>query len=175
MRLTLARLRQHLDLPTAVTAEELSAILTTAGLGPAAVVDLTGSVTGPLVVGRIIEIEELTGFRKPIRYSRVEVGAAEERRIVCGARNFAVGDLVVAALPGTILAGNFAIQARRTYGVISEGMLCSARELGIGDDHSTIVVLAPGTAAAPGDDARKVAGLDDFAVDLPAEVGLPEQ
>ncbi|SDG99306.1 phenylalanine--tRNA ligase subunit beta [Pseudonocardia oroxyli] len=122
-------------------------------------------IAGPLVVGRVREIEELTGFKKPIRYCRVDVGAAEPQGIVCGARNFAVGDLVVVALPGAVLPGPFPIAARETYGRISDGMICSARELGLGADHSGILVLPPGTAE-PGADALAVLGVDDPVVEL---------
>jgi phenylalanyl-tRNA synthetase beta chain len=109
-------------------------------------------LTGPLVVGRVLSIEEPTGLKKPIRYCQVDVGEADPRGIICGARNFAVGDLVVVALPGAVLAGGFAITARRTYGHVSDGMIASVRELGIGADHTGILVLAPGTAS-PGEDA----------------------
>ncbi|MFW0793047.1 phenylalanine--tRNA ligase subunit beta [Gordonia sp. CPCC 205515] len=123
------------------------------------------TITGPLVIGRVATIEELTEFKKPIRFCTVEVGEAEPRGIVCGARNFAEGDLIVAALPGVVLPGPFEIASRKTYGRVSDGMICSVSELGIGHDHSGILVLAPGTAE-PGADAREVLGLDDAAIDV---------
>src|SRR5690349_17849378 len=119
-----------------------------------------GPVSGPLTIGRVRHIEGLTEFKKPIRAVKVDVGEAEPREIVCGATNFAVGDLVVAALPGTTLPGDFTITARKTYGRNSEGMICSAAELGMGADHSGILVLPPGTAD-PGADGAAVLGLDD--------------
>jgi phenylalanyl-tRNA synthetase beta chain len=119
-----------------------------------------GPVSGPLTVGRVLEIEELTDFKKPIRAVKVDVGEAEPRDIVCGATNFAVDDLVVVALPGTTLPGDFTITARKTYGRTSDGMICSTAELNLGTDHSGILVLPPGTAE-PGAPAADVLGLDD--------------
>ena len=124
-----------------------------------------GPVSGPLIVGRVLEIEELTEFKKPIRAVKVDVGEAEPRDIVCGATNFAIGDLVVVALPGTTLPGDFTITARKTYGRTSDGMICSTAELNLGTDHSGILVLPPGTAE-PGAPAADVLGLDDTVFDL---------
>ena len=124
-----------------------------------------GPVSGPLRVGRVSGIEELTEFKKPIRACTVDVGAADPQDIVCGATNFAVGDLVVVALPGAVLPGDFRIASRKTYGRTSDGMICSAAELGLGTDHSGILVLPPGTAE-PGADAIALLGLDDVVFDL---------
>ena len=119
-----------------------------------------GPVSGPLTVGRVLEIEDLTEFKKPIRAVKVDIGEAEPRDIVCGATNFAIGDLVAVALPGTTLPGDFTITARKTYGRTSDGMICSTAELNLGTDHSGILVLPPGTAE-PGAPAADVLGLDD--------------
>ena len=156
--------------------DRLEKALVRVGLEVEEIVDLRATVTGPLVVGRVLAIEELTGFKKPIRHCQVDVGAVgstpgEPQSIVCGATNFAAGDLVVVALPGSVLPGDFAIASRQTYGRLSDGMICSARELGIGDDHAGIIVLPPdtavdGVAVRPGDDARPVVGLDDIVVEL---------
>ncbi|ORW50297.1 phenylalanine--tRNA ligase subunit beta [Mycobacterium paraense] len=124
-----------------------------------------GPVDGPLTVGRVTSIEELTEFKKPIRACLVDVGEDKPREIVCGATNFVVGDLVVVALPGTTLPGGFAIATRKTYGRTSDGMICSAAELGLGADHSGILVLPP-DAAAPGAEAAGVLGLDDVVFHL---------
>jgi phenylalanyl-tRNA synthetase beta chain len=148
----------------AVGVEELDAGFVRVGLEVEEVHRLE-PVRGPLVVGRVAQITELTEFKKPIRFCRVDVGASELQEIVCGASNFAVGDLVVAVLPGAVLPGGFAIAARKTYGHVSNGMICSAAELGIGKDHAGILVLAPGTAE-PGADANALLGLDDTVFDL---------
>lgn len=125
--------------------------------------------TGPLVFGRVEEIEELTEFKKPIRYCQVNVGKAngtgELQGIICGARNFAEGDLVVIALPGTVLPGGFAIGERKTYGKMSCGMICSVAELGLTDKSDGILTL-PADAGQPGEDVREYLGLDDVIFDV---------
>ncbi len=163
MRIPVSWLSEYAALPEGLTLEELDAALVDAGLEVEEVDDLRERVTGPLVVGRVASIEELTEFKKPIRHCHVEVGEDEPRSIICGARNFAEGDLVVVALPGAVLPGGFAIGSRKTYGRLSDGMICSARELGVSDDHEGIMVLAEGTVGA---DARPAVGLDDVVFEL---------
>src|SRR4028118_1028682 len=163
MRVPIGWLAEYVDVPAGTSVEDLDATFVRLGL-EVEEVHRPAEVTGRLVVGRVLDIEELTGFKKPIRWCRVDVGGAEPRGIVCGATNFAVGDTVVVALPGAVLPGGFAIAARTTYGHVSDGMICSARELGIGEDHAGILVLGEGFE--PGADARPVVGLDDVVVEL---------
>jgi phenylalanyl-tRNA synthetase beta chain len=137
MRVPIGWLAEHVDVPAGTTVEELDAAFVRLGL-EVEEIHRPEPVTGPLVVGRVLEIEELTGFKKPIRYTQVDVGEAAAGAggrggvvgIVCGARNFAAGDAVVVALPGAVLPGGFAIAARKTYDHVSDGMICSVRELG---------------------------------------------
>src|ERR671917_2016496 len=162
MRVPVGWLAEYVDVPAGTTVEDLDAAFVRLGL-EVEEVHRPAEVTGPLVVGRVLGIEELTGFKKPIRYCQVDVGEAEPRGIVCGARNFAVGDAVVVALPGAVLPGDFAIAARTTYDHVSDGMICSVRELGIGEDHAGILVL--GNGFEPGAEARPVVGLDDVVIE----------
>ncbi|MFQ1001284.1 phenylalanine--tRNA ligase subunit beta [Modestobacter sp. SSW1-42] len=164
MKVPVSWLSEMVDLPAGITVEELDAAFIRLGLEVDDVLR-PPVTTGPLVVGRVLEIEELTGFKKPIRYCQVDVGEDAPRGIVCGARNFAVGDLVVAALPGAVLPGDFAIAARTTYDHVSDGMICSVRELGIGEDHAGILVLGQ-DGYTPGTPAAGLLGLDDVVFDL---------
>jgi phenylalanyl-tRNA synthetase beta chain len=181
VRIPISWLTSHVTLPVELTPEQIADALVRVGFE---VEDLhpVGQVTGPLVVGRVVEFETLTGFKKPIRYCQVEVGDeapgedAESddltrprkpvtRGIICGATNFQEGDLVVVALPGAVLPGGFTISARKTYGKTSNGMICSASELGLGDDHSGILVL-PSGEYDPGDDAVPILELNDTVIEL---------
>jgi phenylalanyl-tRNA synthetase beta chain len=148
--------------PVAVVAERF----TTAGLEVEGIRRLgrgADAVTGT-VLGEILSFEELSDFKKPIRYCAVDVGADAPSHIVCGATNFAVGDRVVVALPGAVLPGPFPIAARTTYGRVSEGMICSARELGLGDDHGGILTLD--RSLPVGVDAAEALGLVAEVLDI---------
>jgi phenylalanyl-tRNA synthetase beta chain len=178
MRVPLSWLREYVELPLDVTARDVAARLIDVGLEVETVDEVGADITGPLVVGRVRDFSEETHRNgKTVRWCLVDVGpaynidrsaegvASPSRGIICGARNFAAGDLVVVSLPGAVLPGGFAISARSTYGHVSDGMICSARELGLGDDHTGIVVLEPGEAE-PGDDAVAVLKLRDDVLDI---------
>ncbi|MEX0168111.1 phenylalanine--tRNA ligase subunit beta [Streptomyces sp. LMG1-1-1.1] len=147
MRVPLSWLREYVDLPATETGRDVQAKLISAGLEVEAVEQLGAGLTGPLVVGKVLTIEELTEFKKPIRFCTVDVGQAngtgEPQEIICGARNFAVGDKVVVALPGAVLPGDFRIAERKTYGRVSRGMICSGDELGMGSDGTHGIIVLP--------------------------------
>jgi phenylalanyl-tRNA synthetase beta chain len=164
MRVPVSWLRDYTDVPA--DPAEIEAALVRVGLEVEEITDLRTTVEGPLVIGRVVEITELTQYKKPIRHCLVDVGEPEPRSIVCGATNFSVGDRVAVILPGGVLPGGFTIASRQTYGHLSDGMICSARELGLGEDHSGILVLASNGPGQPGDDARPAVGLDDIVVEL---------
>ncbi|MFC8349423.1 phenylalanine--tRNA ligase subunit beta [Streptomyces sp. NPDC057280] len=169
MRVPLSWLREYVDLPATETGRDVQAKLISAGLEVETVEQLGDGLKGPLVVGQVLTIEELEGFKKPIRFCTVDVGTAngtgEPQEIVCGARNFAVGDKVVVVLPGAELPGGFAISARKTYGKTSHGMICSSDELGMGDDGTKgIIVLPPETEV--GKDAIELLELVDEVLDI---------
>jgi phenylalanyl-tRNA synthetase beta chain len=167
MRVPIGWLAEYVDVPAGTSVEDLDTAFVRLGLEVEGI-HRPDAVTGPLVVGTVLEIEELTGFKKPIRYTQVDVGEGTPRGIVCGARNFAVGDAVVVALPGAVLPGGFEIAARTTYDHVSDGMICSVRELGVGEDHAGILVLGSGgdDVPPPGTPAGPVIGLDDVVIEL---------
>ncbi|MEU4795607.1 phenylalanine--tRNA ligase subunit beta [Streptomyces sp. NPDC023327] len=169
MRVPLSWLREYVDLPATETGRDVQAKLIEVGLEVETVEQLGGGLKGPLVVGKVLTIEELEGFKKPIRFCTVDVGTAngtgEPQEIVCGARNFAVGDKVVVVLPGAVLPGDFAIAARKTYGRTSHGMICSGDELGMGDDGSGGIIVLPPEHEV-GTDAIELLELVDEVLDI---------
>jgi phenylalanyl-tRNA synthetase beta chain len=167
MRVPLSWLGEWVDLPGDVSLESVHEALVKVGFEEEDV--HTFDVTGPVVVGQVLEFTpEPQSNGKTINWCQVDVGEAEPRGIVCGAHNFAVGDKVVVTLPGAVLPGPFPIAARKTYGHTSDGMIASARELGLGEEHDGILRLAAlGLDDAPvGADAIHLLGLDDAAVEI---------
>lgn len=174
-------LADHVELPAGLTAEQLAEALVKVGLEEEEI--HPPAVTGPLVVGRVLEqTGETQKNGKTINWCQVDVGSHNEdgksvaeggtpRGIVCGAHNFGAGDLVVVSLPGTTLPGGFEIAARKTYGHVSDGMICSPAELGLGGDAGGIIVLPRdmGFAEAdltPGQDAIALLGLGEEVLEI---------
>lgn len=152
-----------------VTSEELDAGFVRVGFETEGYEPLP-EITGPVVIGRVEKIEELTDFKKPIRYCQVNVGQAngtgELQGIICGARNFEEGSLVPVSLPGAVLPGGFEIAARETYGHISNGMICSASELGLTEKSEGIITLDESYAEHIGEDALPLLGGADTVFDV---------
>jgi phenylalanyl-tRNA synthetase beta chain len=111
-----------------------------------------------IVVGHVESVSRHPNADK-LTVCMVNVGQATALQIVCGAPNVAVGMKAPCALTGAVLPGGLTIKATTMRGVESEGMLCSARELGLTDDHTGLLPLP--TDAAPGRDVRDVLALDD--------------
>lgn len=175
MRVPLSWLAEYVDLPPGTSLEDVHAALVRVGLEEEDV--HTFDLEGPIVVGEVLEfVEEPQSNGKTIRWCQVRVapdgetaadGGDAVHGIVCGARNFFVGDKVVVTLPGAVLPGPFPIAARKTYGHVSDGMIASTRELGLGDDHEGILRLSTlGIDAPVGTDAIALLGLDDAAVEI---------
>ncbi len=166
MRVSLSWLSEFTELPKDSKPEQLMAELVKVGLEEED--EHYFEISGPVVVGKVIEfVDEPQSNGKTIRWCQVDVGESETRGIVCGASNFKQGDKVVVTLPGSVLPGNFAIAARETYGHVSDGMIASVKELGMGDDHDGILVLSTlGLDPKLGEDAIKLLGLDDSAAEI---------
>jgi phenylalanyl-tRNA synthetase beta chain len=93
-------------------------------------------------------------------------------RVVCGAPNVVAGMVVPYAPSGATLPGGFTLERRKIRGEVSDGMLCSAKELGLGEDHSGILGLEPSTEL--GRDVREILGLDDVIFDLAITPNRPD-
>ena len=183
MRVPIDWLGEYVELPDDVRGEQIAASLVSVGLEEEGL--HTSGVGGPLVVGRVLEKHgEQQKNGKLINWCQVDVGEHGQRLedgspqgIVCGADNFEVDDLVAVILPGGVLPtpqGPMTISARKTYGHVSAGMICSVRELGLGDDHDGIIVLprllgedrVTELGLQPGDDLIGVLGLDREVVEV---------
>lgn len=166
MRVPISWLREHVEIPADATAEDIQAALVRVGLEEEAV--HRSELVGPIVVGQVVEfVDEPQSNGKTIRWCQVDVGEGEPRGIVCGAHNFVVGDKVVVTLPGSVLPGPFPIAARKTYGHVSDGMIASVKELGMGEEHDGILRLTElGLDPELGTDAISLLGLDDYSVEV---------
>ena len=169
MRIPLGWLGEMVELGSKVTPNDVMAELVKVGLEEEG--SHGGDISGPVVVGEVLSFEaEEQKNGKTIRWCQVRVatsGPEEIRGIVCGAANFVAGDKVVVSLPGAVLPGGFEIAARKTYGHVSDGMIASAKELGLGDEHEGILVLSSiGLDPEIGLDAIALLGLDESAAEV---------
>jgi len=163
MKIPLSWLKEYVTLPAKITSDQISQAFVKVGFEIESIEAQGADLKGPLVVGKVLSIEELSEHKKPIRFVGLDVGEKKARYVICGARNFKVNDLVVVALPGALLPGDFKISARETYGKISDGMICSAKEIGISDEHAGIIVLQEGKI---GQDAIALLDVRDVIFDV---------
>ncbi|MCM3887551.1 phenylalanine--tRNA ligase subunit beta, partial [Frankia sp. R82] len=182
MLIVMSWLREHV--PGLPPTRAVADALVRAGFEVEGLHTVGGDVSG-VVVGEIVGFEPVETKKKTVRWCQVRVagptasdggptapdggtdasdGGGDVRGVICGALNFAVGDRVAVALPGAVLPGGFAITARKTYGHLSDGMICSARELGLGEDHDGILVLPPSTPL--GADVASLLELADEVLDI---------
>ena len=165
MRVPLSWIREYASVSDSVTPEEIGAALVRVGFEVEEIAHQGSDITGPVVIGRVLKIEEITEFKKPIRWVELDCSESQTRFVICGASNFSENDLVVVALPGSVLPGGFTISQRETYGKISNGMICSSRELGMSEDHSGILVLPP-DSATPGANALELLEIRDVIFEI---------
>ncbi|HNE01002.1 MAG TPA: phenylalanine--tRNA ligase subunit beta, partial [Plasticicumulans sp.] len=146
----------------AVSTDELVAQLTMAGLEVDAVTPVAGVFSG-VVVGHVLDVQPHPDADK-LRVCRVDAGSGEPLQIVCGAPNVHTGMRAPVATIGAVLPGDFKIRKSKLRGVESFGMLCSARELGLSEDHGGLMPLP--AEAVPGTDLRACLGLDDRVIEV---------
>jgi phenylalanyl-tRNA synthetase beta chain len=151
------------------TPEEIAARLTAAGM-KVEKIQRTGEGVEGIVVGEVSEINPHPNADK-LSVVKVRTGCMDIS-VVCGASNFAVGDRVPVAQPGSRVPKVGEIGRRKFRGVPSEGMLCSAAELGLGDDHSGIMVLDPKTVV--GTDLKQALGLGEAVLELEINPNRPD-
>ena len=141
MKISLSWLRDYLR--TDKPASEIARILTDAGLEVGAI-ESTGVAIPKVVAAQILEsIQHPNADRLSV--CKVDDGSGMPRQIVCGAKNYKVGDKVPLAQPGAVMPGDFKIKVGKLRGVESEGMMCSSKELGLGEGADGLLILSPET------------------------------
>ncbi len=140
MLVSLNWLSQHLDL-TGRSPQELADMLTFAGI-EVEHMESKGVQSDKIVVAQVISFEKHPQADR-LRLCQVDDGSGTPRQIVCGASNFQPGDKVPLALPGAVMPGDFVIKESELRGSLSQGMMCSGKELGIGQDHDGLMIMDP--------------------------------
>ena len=170
MKILYGWVREFVDLR--LTAQQAADRLVNAGIEVASVTALAPDCKG-VVVGEIEAIERELGASHGHRLVLCRVRTGRERyAVVCGAPNTKVGVRAAFAPPGAVLPGGRRIAAAKIHGVESQGMLCSERELGIGEEHDAGILLLNG--ARPGADLVAALGLDDHVLDVEITPNRPD-
>lgn len=133
-------LTDHLDL-SAHSTQELADLLTFAGI-EVEHIETKGMRSDKIVIARVTSYVPHPDADR-LRLCQVDDGTGTPRQIVCGAKNFEPGDKIPLALPGAVMPGNFEIKESKLRGQLSQGMMCSGKELGIGQDHEGLMILSP--------------------------------
>jgi phenylalanyl-tRNA synthetase beta chain len=161
MKFTLSWLKDHLD--TEASLEEIAATLTRIGLEVEAIEDRSGPLA-PFVVGEVLKAEQHPNADR-LRVCQVNIGKGDAIEVVCGAPNARAGLKTAFAAVGTVIpATGDVLKAGAIRGVVSNGMLCSSRELGLGDEHDGILEL-PADAVA-GQPIAPLLGADDPVIEI---------
>lgn len=166
---------------TEKTPEKLAAFLTMRAFEVEEVVPVGFSLLD-IVVGEVLSVEQHPNADR-LRVARVNLVEGNEKTIVCGAPNLEAGQSVAVALPGAILPGGMAIKKTEIRGIASDGMICSEKELGLGENHEGILVLPEtveigallGDVLGTADSVLDVKILPDRAHDCLSHVGLARE
>src|SRR5579859_2914727 len=142
--------------------EALAEKLTMLGLEVESISRSGGEGLEKVVVGTLLEVNKHPNADK-LTLCRVRLGA-EERQIVCGAKNMKAGDKVAVALPGAKLPNGAKIEKSKMRGEVSDGMLCSVKELGLGEDAAGIWILPPGSPE--GEPLAEATGLAETVLEI---------
>jgi len=163
MRVPLEWLREYVDVT--LSPRELADELTMRGMEVSAIEQVGGGWTD-VVVGRVVDVQRHPNA-DTLWLTRVEVASGSEPlEIVCGAQNLELGQLVPVARVGAVLPGDRRIERTKIRGVVSNGMLCSAIELGLGADADGIHILGHGDELALGTPLDEVVGETVLEVDV---------
>lgn len=141
MKISLSWLRDYVSWEG--SQDELETLLTNTGLSVESV-EVRGADFPKVVVAQILESKQHPNADR-LSVCQVDDGSGQPRQIVCGAKNYKVGDKIPLALPGAVLPGDFKIKVGKLRGVESEGMMCSAKELRLAEDSDGLLILPPDT------------------------------
>ena len=139
MKISYNWLKNYIDLDK--TPEELADVLPLLGFDIEEIIKLGPPPMEHVVVGEVLDFGQHPNADR-LRCCQVSTGQpGEVHSIVCGAKNFKAGDRVMVALPGAVLPGDFKIKKSKLRGEPSEGMMCSSKELNLGQDHDGILIV----------------------------------